>query len=1668
MGNNPEQNKQRETFVENQTLAYAASKATDAIVITNEGGLILWANEAFEKVTEFRLSEVIGKKPGSFLQGHDTDKLTVQRISKAIRDKQSIQEEILNYTKSGKPYWLELKIDPIFDENGDVEKFIAIERDITKRKYDDEVLKLTLIKQKVLNQLLEASSQINDLDHFLNKSLDILLDIPFLKILPKIGIFTLANENTLLLKAHRNLSPEIQSLCKQVPFGKCLCGKAALMKKTQYVSCVNHQHEITYDGIPQHGHYNIPIISHEKTLGVIVVYLPEGHPESKSEVEFLTAVADVISTKFISMISADNLLKNEQKYRKIFENVQDVFYQTDVTGILTEISPSIQRYSGYSVDEVVGNSISNFYYYPEDRARLMELLMAQGEVVDFEVRLKTKEGHKVYTSVNCHLMVDAFKNVIGVEGSLRDISERKKGDKIRKIQFNIATAVTETKNLTDLVEIIRNELDKDLDASNFIVALYNEKKDTLSSPFFKDEFEDIREWPAKMSLTGLVVKQNKALLIREKEFQELVNQKLAKRVGEPSACWLGVPLREKGQAIGAFVLQSYHNANAYNESDLELLEFVSNQIAIAIKRKKDEEDIALLTKSVSQSPVSIIITDVYGRIEYVNPKFLEVTGYSSDEVIGQTPNILKSGKQSHTTYESLWKTLLEGKQWTGELHNRKKSGELFWEFASISPIIDNNDHITHFVAIKEDISERKRAEHQMEHLTGRLTALIANLPGAILMETPARKIQQTNQKFCEMFSIDLAPELLVGFDCAESSEFAKHLFKEPDTFIPRIEQILSERKPVLNEELELKDGRVFQRDYIPILTSENEFENLWHYRDITYRIEAEKELEKQAELQKILMDISSKYINMPATQIETEIMSSLRELALFVKADRVYIFNYDWANKVCSNTHEWCAKGISSHKDELQNLQLSKLTNWVETHKMGKSVNIPNVEQLHRNNYLRTLLENHSVKSLITIPLMDGSKCIGFVGFDSVKSLHTFTETEVILLSVFAEMLVNVRQRANLEKRLIEEKAKAEIANAAKSEFLANMSHEIRTPLNGVIGFTDLLTSTPLTKVQQQYVTNANISAHSLLGIINDILDFSKIEAGKLELDNIQTDIIELVEQASDILKYSSSKKGLEFLLNVTPDIPRFAVVDPVRLKQIIINLLSNAVKFTELGEVELKVTFAQLSDKLGEFTFSVRDTGIGITEDQQTKLFKAFAQADSSTTRRFGGTGLGLVISNLIAEKMNSKIQLISRPGEGSTFFFTINTEFERGETLISERIKDVKRVLVIDDNDNNRLILEHTLKNWGIEFEGCDNGLSSLRLIEKSKHFDVIIVDYNMPYLNGIDTIRMIREQLNLSPDIQPIILLHSSSDDIHIHEECKRLGVRFNLVKPIKSQELLHFLNNIHNPKEILLNSESPVAQSEEKQLKATHSPIIMVAEDVELNLQLVTIMIKKHLPNSIIISAENGDVVVKECRKVTPHLILMDVQMPIMSGFEATLAIRSNEISNTHIPIVALTAGAIKGERDKCFEVGMDDFLTKPLEYDELVRILDKYIVVEKRNGAKSSKVGETTVSSFDKASLLSKLGNDPELYLELMNIAVGDIAKMIQDLNNTFANDDLSKAKTIVHTLKGTSMNMCFDRLGEIAKTIENQLINKIAVSPQLLSSVDTEWNTILKEIENPD
>jgi PAS domain S-box-containing protein len=671
------------------------------------------------------------------------------------------------------------------------------------------------------------------------------------------------------------------------------------------------------------------------------------------------------------------------------------------------------------------------------------------------------------------------------------------------------------------------------------------------------------------------------------------------------------------------------------------------------------------------------------------------------------------------------------------------------------------------------------------------------------------------------------------------------------------------------------------------------------------------------------------------------------------------------------------------------------------------------------------------------------------IWFDAT-SIPIFDENKNI--SMIVEVLHNITDRKKAEQEIINAREAAEKANRFKSEFLANMSHEIRTPLNGVIGFTELLMNQEnVNPVYKEYSQNAHIAAESLLDIINDILDFSKIEAGKLELDEIKTDIIELVENAADIIKYQASKKKIELLVNIESNVPRFMIVDSMRLKQVMVNLLSNAVKFTKSGEIEIAVSFSEHENEHGKFTFFVRDTGIGINIEKQSNLFKAFTQADASTTRKFGGTGLGLTISSKLLKKMGSEFKVESEPEKGSTFSFTIERPYEHGKPLPVNDISELSSIFVIDDNENNLTIIKRTLENWGINAFCFSRSLDALNKLESKAIIpDAVITDYHMPQINGLELISRIRNMEDQSISKLPVILLHSSSDDFTIHSEANRLKIKYKLTKPAKNRELFEALTKLKSLDEPIDTSENTDQDSsiENDRIK------ILIAEDVKLNMDLVTTIIGNSIKNSEIFEASNGKEAVDRYIEILPDIILMDIQMPEMDGYTAAEKIRKiQKDTGTYCKIIAFTAGAVKGERERCLQAGMDDFLTKPIKSEDLIEKILQFAPDNKKD-----------VQRFDRDNLQNNLDTDAETFkLFLINAqeAIGSYIAELDQLNNF---DNFDELKRLAHTIKGSALNMRFNKLGNLSRILEKLPYYDEKVIENMIGLIKKEWELVKQEI----
>ena len=543
--------------------------------------------------------------------------------------------------------------------------------------------------------------------------------------------------------------------------------------------------------------------------------------------------------------------------------------------------------------------------------------------------------------------------------------------------------------------------------------------------------------------------------------------------------------------------------------------------------------------------------------------------------------------------------------------------------------------------------------------------------------------------------------------------------------------------------------------------------------------------------------------------------------------------------------------------------------------------------------------------------------------------------------------LVTGRSVTRSGRTLAEARVAAEAASRAKSEFLANMSHEIRTPMNGVFGMAELLADTSLTPVQREYLMTLRSSADGLLGVINDILDVSKLEAGKLHLEAIEFDLAEVVADATRTLAVKAHQQGLELVYRLEPGGPELVVGDALRLRQVLLNLVGNGIKFTERGEVSIEVTVARESPETWGAHFAVRDTGVGIAVDEVERLFAPFEQADMSTTRRHGGTGLGLTITRYLVERMGGRVWVDSTLGQGSTFHFTARfgvaapgaTAPAPAPVPVVEPVPVAlagRRVLIVDDNHTNRRVLEEMSSGWGMRPLAVDSGAAAIASIESAwaagEPYEVVLLDVRMPGMDGF----AVAEAMGPNPHMAGATIVMLTSDDrTQDQARCDELGLSAYMVKPITKRDLQASLElALRRRDAIAAPLALPAAEPASAAGASPRRLRVLVAEDNAVNVRLAVALLAKLGHAATVVG--DGQAAVEAHARDGYDLILMDVQMPVLCGMDAARLIRAAEVAarQPRVPIVALTARAMKGDREECLAAGMDDYVTKPVRLAEL--------------------------------------------------------------------------------------------------------------------------------------
>jgi len=674
------------------------------------------------------------------------------------------------------------------------------------------------------------------------------------------------------------------------------------------------------------------------------------------------------------------------------------------------------------------------------------------------------------------------------------------------------------------------------------------------------------------------------------------------------------------------------------------------------------------------------------------------------------------------------------------------------------------------------------------------------------------------------------------------------------------------------------------------------------------------------------------------------------------------------------------------------------------------------------------------------------------------------------------------RQLAELQTALVEAREQAEAASRARSEFLSNVSHEVRTPMNGVIGMTTLLLDTDLDRRQREYASVIKSSADALLLVINDLLDYSKIEAGKLELERIEMDLRAHVEEVATTQAAAAAAKRLELVVDVGADLPERVLGDPGRIRQAIANLVSNAIKFTHEGEISIHVSRERGPVK-DLIRFSVRDTGIGLTPVQQSKLFRPFAQADASTARQYGGTGLGLSIVKRLAELMSGEVGVQSSPGAGSIFWFSARLSACAREVVEREVAEDApppapvegRRVLVVDDNDTNRRVIGELLEAADYEVETASSGSEALSVLRRSvnggKPFQAVLTDHRMPGMDGLELARRIRE----IPAVAELrLVLYSSIDDRSSRQELRELGFAGHLTKPMRRKEILATMERVlsHAGLEFTQRVRAIVTRDVIVEDHQRRGRTVLLVEDNATNRRVAELFLER--AGCEVVLAADGSEALGVLRERRVDLVLMDVQMPVMDGLEATKRIRLEITGGARLPIVGLTANALREQVEVCRMAGMDDVIAKPLERERLEAVLERYApAIGTRTGrhvirppveraAPAAAGAEISVPRFREVT-----GGDAVLARGLIESFEASAGQACGEIEAALGSGDFSLARRAAHTLVGASANMGATTLEAVATAMEEAATRQdgIALRP-LVAAARRRSESALAELKS--
>jgi PAS domain S-box-containing protein len=1035
--------------------------------------------------------------------------------------------------------------------------------------------------------------------------------------------------------------------------------------------------------------------------------------------------------------------------------------------------------------------------------------------------------------------------------------------------------------------------------------------------------------------------------------------------------------------------------------------------------------------------VLISFTDNQGVILGVNEKFCDISGYKEEELVGQTHRLINSGYHDKAFMTEVWKTISAAKTWRGQFCNRRKNGELYWVDSTIEPLLNQKGEVEQYLSIRLDITEQKNHELKLATFKKALEASTE----MVLMTDEKGVINYLNPAFCRLSG--WTPEQLIGKKLNVLNSQNSH----PKT-LTEMANTLKNRSPW--------SGRLLNRRQIsesvivdywaaisitPILKENGTLNGYVQIqRDITLNVEREEHLQSenadkatQLKMTDVLQQqqpLKTRFSDLLTLFFELNTFNAQRKGGIFIKnLDEKFL---DLFLLHGSFTQEFI--------DRKQRIAIG--AGICGNAALSTDVTVVNACFCDSND--ATKFENQISHGHYVVPIAYAGQVLGV--------LFLYTDTQPIQNQARLSMLKQVGEMMALA--LLQEQAQISLTKAhdaaiktaeIKSQFLANMSHEIRTPMNGILGMLDLLRDTLLTSEQFDILNTVTHSAESLLVILNDILDFSKLEANKVALEHIEFDLPLLVEEVCALLWNRGKKRTIELTCFIPPNFPRLWYGDPTRLRQILTNLISNALKFTKEGEVNVKVKKLVGVDGQIHCHFEVKDTGIGLSNEQKVQLFSPFIQADSSTTRHFGGTGLGLSICHGLVDMMNGSISVESELEKGTIFFVDLPLEIVAQQPQGFPNYLKGLHVLLVDSNTTSREIIATHLQAWKCNVQEENSGKSALLQLEiaalNNQIYDVAIIDLKLPDLNGCELAKAMNSNPLLSHTPRLLLSSNESLDDI----ERQQLGFFHCVFKPIRVTQLFEALWNTltHTPK-LLTTVHSEIDYTDFSKKR------ILVVEDNVINQKVICAALTRFWITPDV--AENGVEAITWLNTMQYDLVFMDCQMPLMNGYDAVAHIRLQGIKT---PIIGLIATNSEQERNKCLAVGMNDYLSKPFNRYAFNVILRKWLQLPADN-MPNSFIADTPIPStfitsvpskivWNETAALAQVENDDALFNEMIALFLEKVPVILEDIKNQEEAQHFSALADSAHALRGMVNHFFAKSLIVKILTLENAAReNKIA------------------------